>query len=327
MLKEQLNLNLLTVYPRVFTPLRSRCLPQLLLLCFSISPVFGQEEDPWLSLGRLSLSTSGSYHFRPWHFYNNSLSLVEEAVRYDPTYTNPAGSYEKIIGDMGTGLVLSYRLWEGLHIEGVGRYTMTGASVRLEQPRTSFPPSLTLQDLSLRVMEWGIGVRSTFSLGSEFDLNTALHVSRASGKLRYDYAYIPTHRQEYVYEADLNDQSTVIRAAVEGAYRLFGPLQVTAGVEYRWLQFDDFEGWGNEIYRDKGIPYEGIRPFQAKLAQTKGYFFALIPSDGSYISNAHLMRTLWTRTELYPSWWNNLEPASLDLSSFGFRIGVRYEFR
>jgi len=254
---------------------------------------------------------------------------VEEAVRYDPTYTNPAGSYEKIIGDMGTGLVLSYRLWEGFHIEGVGRYTMTGASVRLEQPRISFPPSLTQQDLSLRVMEWGIGVRSTFLLGNEFDLNTALHISRASGKLRYDYAYIPTHRQEYVYEADLNDQNTVIRAAVEGGYRLFGPLQITAGVEYRWLRFDNLEGWGNEIYRDKGFPYEGIRPFQAKLAQTKGYFFGLIPSEGSYISNPHLMRTIWNRTEIFPFWWGNLEvkPASLDLSSFGLRIGVRYEFR
>ena len=330
MLKEQLIfffLNLLKVYPRVFTPLRSRCLPHLLLLCFSISPVFGQEENPWLSLGRLSISTSGSYHFRPWHFYNNSISLVEQAVRYDATYTNPSGSYEKIVGDMGTGLVLSYRLLEGLHIEGLGLYTMTGGSVRLELPQAPFPSSVTTQDLSLHVMEWGIGVRSTFLLGNEFDFNTALHVSRASGKLRYDYAYIPTHRQEYLFEADLNDRSTAVRATVEGAYRLFGPLHITGGVEYRWLRFDNFEGWGNEIYRDKVLPYEEIRSFQAKLAQTKGYFFALIPSDGSYILNAHLMRTLWTRTEIYPSWWNNLEPASLDLSSFGIRIGVRYEFR
>lgn len=320
-------LNLLKAYRRVSAFPRFPWLLCLFLLSPLLSPAFGQEEVPWLSLERLSISTSGSYHFRPWHFYNNSLSLVEQAVRYDAAYTNPAGSYEKIVGDMGTGLVISYQLLEGLHIEGLGLYTMTGGSVRLEQPRISFPPSVTIQDLSLRVIEWGIGVRSTFSLGNEFDLNTALHVSRASGELRYDYGYIPTNRQEYLFEADLNDRSSAVRAAVEVSYRLFGLFQLTGGVEYRWLRFDNLEGWGKEIYRDKGFPYEGIRPFQAKLAQTKGYFFGLIPSDGSYISNAHLMRTLWTRTEIYPSWWNNLEPASLDLSSFGFRIGVRYEFR
>lgn len=322
-------LNPLKAYPRVSAFPCFRWLLCLFLLSLPLSPALGQEGDPWLSLGRLSLSTSGSYHFRPWHFYNNSLSLVEDAVRYDPTYENPKGSYERIVGDMGTGLVLSYRLLEGLHIEGAGMYTMTGGSVRLELPQAPFPSSVTTQDLSLRVIEWGIGVRSKFLLGDEFDLNTSLQVSRASGKLRYDYSYIPSNRQEYLFEADLNDRSTVIRAAVEGGYRLFGPLQITGGVEYRWLRFDNFEGWGNEIYRDKGFPYESIRPFQATLGQTGGYFFGLIPTEGSSISNPHLMRTIWSRTEIFPFWWGNLQvkPASLDLSSFGIRIGVRYEFR
>lgn len=332
MLKEQFlfsSLDPLKAYPRISAFPRFHWLLCLFLLSLTLSPAFGQEGDPWFSLGRLSLSTSGSYHFRPWHFYNNSLLLVEDAVRYDPVYGNPKGSYEKIVGDMGTGLVLSYRLLEGLHIEGAGMYMMTGGSVRLELPQPPLSSSVTTQDLSLRVMEWGIGVRSKFSLGDEFDLNTSLQVSRASGKLRYDYAYIPSNRLEYLFEADLKDRSTVIRAAVEGGYRLLGPLRITGGVEYRWLRFDNFEGGGNEIYRDKTFPYEDIRPFQATLGQTDGYFFGLIPLEGSYISNPHLMRTLWNRTELYPSWWGNLQvkPASLDLSSLGIRIGVRYEFR
>lgn len=304
-------------------------LVSLFLVSPLLSPAFSQQEVRWLSWERLSVSSSGSYHFRPWHFYNNSLSLVEDAVRYDPTYVNPKGSYEKIVGDMETGLVLSYRLVKGLHLEGAGMYTMTGGSVRLELPRPPFPTSVTTQNLSLRITEWGLGVRSTIALGDEFDLQTSLHVSRASGKVRYEYAYIPSSPQEYLFEADLNDRSTVIRAVVEGGYRLFGPLQITAGVEYRWLRFDNFEGWGNEISRDKGFPYESIRPFQASLGQTDGYFFGLVPLEGSYISNPHLMRTIWNRTEIFPFWWGNLEvkPASLDLSSFGIRIGVRYEFR
>lgn len=319
-------LNLRNGYPGIFTSLRSLLLLPLLILSFFNSPVFGQEEDPWLSLGRLSFSTSGSYHFRPWDFYNSSLALVENAVRYDPTYTNPKGSYEKIVGDMGTGLVLSYRLWEGVHIEGLGGLTGTGGAVRLELPRPPFSASVTTQELSLRLVEWGLGVRSRFPLGDGFDLHTSVHVSRASGKLRYDYAYIPSERQEYLFEADLRDEKTAVRAAVEVTYSLFGPVRLTGGIEYRWLRFDNLEGGGKEIYREHSIPYEDILPFRATLAQRKGYFFGLIPSSGSTIRNPHLMRTIWSRTELYSSWWNNLEAASLDLSSFGIRIGVRYEF-
>lgn len=288
------------------------------------SSLLAQDEVPWLSLSRLTVSSAATYHYRPWNFYNNSLSLVEQAVRYDFVYTNPSGSFEKILGDAGGEISASYRILSGLSLEVFGSYGETGGAVHL----TYGPPSLTIvieQEISLRLYEFGSGIRYIFKPLENVSLAAVVRISKAYGTMDYEFLFLPPWQWKHLYQAELKDRTTVSRIGLEATYPLWNNVKLIGSVEYRWMSFDKLEGAGKETnYYGSGPDYENS--FRARLAQINGYFFGVEAIEGTHIYTEHLMHTLWSRTELYAQWWSNREPAILDLSSLGLKLGVSYEF-
>jgi hypothetical protein len=298
----------------------------LIVLLLTVQPLSAQDEMPWLSLDRLTVSSSATYHYRPWNFYNNSLSLVEQAVRYDPTYSKPSGSFEKIVGDVGGELCASYRILSGFSLEILGSYAGTDAALELVNEYSSPPVrDMTTQEIFFSVYEVGFGARYSLEFIENLRFAAVVRLSKAFGTMEYEYLFIPSWNWKYTLQTKLQDRTIVPRVAFEASYPLWHNLKFTGSVEYRWMSFDRLEGSG-KITRSHGSGPDYEDTFRARLAQIKGYFFGVEPIDGTYIINEHLTRTLWSRTELWSQQWFAKGPARLDLSSFGFKLGLSYEF-
>jgi hypothetical protein len=94
-----------------------RALSVSLTLLFSAQVLFAQQEDEsWLSPSRLTLTATGSYHYAPWKKYNESLQLVQDAIRYNPAYPNPQGSLDLVKGDLTEQIEASYRVFGSFSI-------------------------------------------------------------------------------------------------------------------------------------------------------------------------------------------------------------------
>ena len=297
-----------------------------LLVFHCFTPLLAQHETPWLSLNRLSLSFQSSYHFRPWDLYNHSLGLVQDALRYDPAYKNPEGSLQKITGDGSLEFSASYRLVAGLAFESFGGYTMTGSSSSITDVRTPTSKTQTTQDLSLLISEYGVGARYFYDVGSGIALSAFARLSRAEGKITYQYVFDPPWSTIHLFDATLRAASTTARIGLGAEMILVDHVKVTLAVEYRWLKFIEFRGPAKETYRDVQSSFEAEWAFHGRLVEIRGSFFGLDAVESPHPPNSHLLHTLWNRTELYPFWWGNTRPAAWDLSSVGAKFGVVYEF-
>jgi hypothetical protein len=239
---------------------------------------------------------------------------------------NPSGSFQRIIGDVSPGLSISYQILDGLELSVFGLYTSIASAVRLDHDFSSTIRRQNVQDISFCMLEAGVGVGISILRVSDFEFVTSFHVSRALATLGYDYRYRPTSITSYTFEGSLEDKAIGWRGGVKGKYRVWGPFALSVGAEYRYLKLNNLEGDIKEIYRSSSPEHEEGHTFRGRLAQRDGYFFGLIETGGTISRAVHLTRTLWERTKLYPSWWNTLQEATLDLSSFAIRIELMYEF-
>lgn len=314
---------------------------RLLLILVTIASllpcsVIAQDEVPWLSLSRLSLTASSSYHFSPWKKYNESLQLAQEAIQYDSYYAAPKGSFEKILGDGTIEVDIGYRLVEELSLYAIGGYTTTssddnfsytvlglgtnGEFIVLVEPRFS-------QKVKLNIFEYGIGARYSYEISKGVKIFSSTSASRSDAKFNFDYEY-QRLSQRYVYSVEMLDAKYSYRVGVGIQVNLFGPINLNSSIEYRWLKFADFQGDGTylEQYNNPNSSYEYSQTFQTHLGESDGYFgiYSLMPNRP--IINEHLLHILWRRTSVGATWYSTKKPATLELSGIGINLGVQLEF-
>ncbi|MBI3789237.1 MAG: hypothetical protein HY276_13410 [Ignavibacteriales bacterium] len=298
--------------------------------------VIAQNEIPWLSLSRLSISASTSYHFSPWKKYNESLQLAQDAIRYDPTYAAPKGSFEKILGDGSIELSAGYRLIEGLSINVIGGYTATssegifshsvfgtdsdGSSVTLAEPRF-------IQNFKLNVVEYGFGIRYTYEITEGISLAAGASASQAHGRLNFEYEF-QRSSTTYSYSVEMQEAQYSYRVGLGMLVNLYGPISLNSSIEYRWLKFPNFQGDGTyrEQHNTSTSSDEYSQPFQALLGESDGYFGIHSPHTAQTVVNEHLLHILWQRTSVWATWYETRKPATLDLSGVGVKIGIQVEF-
>lgn len=304
---------------------------------FCSTTLIAQEDLPWLSLNRLSVSISSSYHYRPWTSYNASLRKAQDAVRYDPSYRNPEGSFEKILGDLGIDLSISYFIFEDLSFNVIGGYTGTQSKLDLTylsslSPMPSPPNTNVNQELRLGLTEIGGGVRYQQRLAE--NLHLVFGGTIVSSQLRFLFNYeLNTAlidgkhpRTKYSFAATLSDKATSVRALVGLRWSFLSFLSSIAEIDYRWLRFESVRGTGKQITEYLTPTYNAFtKDFNALLGETDGYFGILLsPMTGPL--DEHLLHIpLWGRTDVLP-YWETRRPVGLDLSGFGVRLGVQFDF-
>lgn len=299
------------------------------LFAFSL---FAQEEDGWLSLGRLSASTSATYHYAPWKAYNASLTLAQDAIRYTPRFLNPDGQLEKVLGDASYDVTIAYRIVSTFSMEvSAGilqveshdsfRYALTypvyvhGATILNGEP-------LIQQNLALNSPHFGIGMRYTSDVSSLLHISVSAVLERHSGSLKFNYRYEFPGSSD-LFGANLGQPRFGARATCAVSLALDQSFRIVAGVDYRWLKFTNLQGRGTytSVYSYTDI---SSHAFDAQLGEGNGYFgLHIAPKDEPYIP-VYILHGLWSGSAAGP-WWQT-QPTSLDISGIGMTIGVQYAF-
>jgi hypothetical protein len=301
--------------------LRAFCSLLLTLVIIS-AHTYAQEADvPWLSLKRLSVTGSGSYHYRPWQKYNESLALAQDALRYDPYYQNPRGTFEKILGDASFDLTALYRVIPRLSVGIRAGFLTTGGTAVVSYNRayvtkvTIFPSDLTKsieQKMRLDVPHYGVGLQYALNLCESLQLSASTYVSRYLGTFSFDY-----RDGTSVYTADLREGRFGLTSSVDLLCTIYGPVSIATSFEYRWLRFPRLTG--NGLYTQHAYTY--TQAFEAQLGEADGYFGLLFKN----VPEGPGIHSLWERTPSNP-WWITQKPAVLDISGVGLSLGVQYAF-
>ena len=285
-----------------------------------------QTDTEWLTLHRVSLSVSGSYHDRPWNKYNESVALEQEAFNYQPAYPSPSGSFKKIIGDAAIDAVIGYRVFGNLTINAVGGYTGTGSKSHVSWIYSPTDQPQIIQNVAFRFLEYGAGLQYGREVSDNLHVSGSLRVCRAEGIYNYDY-FVDYGGQRYWVNAKLQQPRIDYRAALEVAYKVYGPLSLLSSLEYRWLKFPNLRGTGtySTEYDNTGLGPSKPVTFASGLIQADGYF-GMDPGS-PFLPAAGVLFFPWSRARIqnnYGIFYGS--PAILDLSGFGMNVGVRVEF-
>jgi hypothetical protein len=285
-----------------------------------------QGDESWLSLSRLSLSASGSYHYAPWKKYNESILLVQEAVQYNPNYANPSGSLDKIIGDLTYQIEARYDVVSSFSITVNAGWMQTEGVMDFNNVSTSSYSQSYVQTMWLSSFHYGAGLAYTHVLGDDLSLSAGASIIRFPANLDFQARFeAPTYAG--LFSASLKESALGAQAYIEALFNAFGRFSIVPRIEYRWLTLNNFKGRGSEtdVYSDRsGVSIYGPSSFEAQLGEADRYF-GLIFSSSDFPINSQLLHRLWALT---PSgqWWNTQQPTSLDLSGFGVSLGVSYAF-
>jgi hypothetical protein len=314
---------------------RALCSLLLVLVIVSVQ-TYAQETDvPWLSLKRLSVTAGAAYHYNPWKKYNESMSLAQDAIRYNPNYPNPQGGLEKVFGDGTFRIRAGYRVISGFSLNVGAGFMRTGGTIRV-----SWNPSILVypggypapgptrsanQEMQLNVPEYGAGFQYTYNLDDSFGISVSTLVSCCQGSFRFKHTY-EYASWKYDFSADLKETKVGAVAGVELTLNAFAPLGIVSFVEYRWLRFPGLHGNGTYVYQEKQASwsYEESRPFEGRLGEADGYFGLLITPSNQSVAD-YVLHQLWQSAPVQP-WWKTQQSAVLDLSGFGIGLGVRYAF-
>jgi hypothetical protein len=284
-----------------------------------------QGDESWLSLSRLSLSASGSYHYAPWKKYNQSLLLVQEAVRYNPSYANPSGSLDKIIGDLTYQIEARYNVISSFSLTANAGWMQTEGVMDFNNVSASGFGQSYVQTMWLKSFHFGAGLTYAYVFDNDLSLSAGASFVRYPANLDFQ-ARFQSPPSAYLFTANLEESALGVHAHVEAFFRAFGRLSIVPRIEYRWLTFNNFHGRGSETDINSypsGVQIGGPGSFEAQLGEADGYFGLIISSTNGV--NSHLLHRPWALTPA-GQWWNTQQPTSLDLSGFGVSLGVSYAF-
>jgi len=237
---------------------------------------------PFASLQRVSIELAGNYFFNSWDNYNNVLALNSRAVGQNPRFESTVGSYDKIVGDAGLGLGISYALSHGLHLKmnlvrgGVdSRFAfypdpeLFSGTTRLS---TAFSQSVQFTNHLAEV-----GLQYQYKLSRRFDVHLATMFSFGFAKVDYElmtdrFATGPVETgNPLVVNASLSDQSVGWGIDAGLRFHIHGPFSISLNGKSRRLQFDHLHG--GVTYVTEGGPFE----FASYLAETDN-FISVVPS-------------------------------------------------
>lgn len=293
--------------------------PRFLILFLLVSFASAQEEIPWLSPSRLSVSLLAGYHYAPWTSYNHAMQVAQQYINADPTYVNPRGSFEKVNGDVSFDGIVSYRVIRQLSVYGILSHTTTGGRMSLQT--SSGMIERAEQDIDLGVFEYGLGLNVGHDFGEAIRFWASGSYSWARGTLSYEFATLQYGFRQLSWSAEFTNNTNSWRLNLGATAIVAGPVAIQFSTEYRWLRFDTFEGTADERYADQanpGNPYEYKGTFHTYLAEKSNYFG--LNERGSQVNPTDFY---WANTPYDAAF---PQPAVFDLSGFGVKGGIVIEF-
>ncbi len=303
--------------------------PRSYLLCLAFvictQSVRAQEENtPWLSFERLAVTAGSTYHFVPWKKYNESMSLAQTAISYDPYYQDPGGEFEKIRGDVTLGFALGYRIVGGLSVNLNGGYLTTGSLSTVWYSR-GIGGWIISQKVNIDVPYYGIGIRYERDVTQRLSVAASGCISRFPALFSFENKRDWVGQSRIVHTASLRETRYGMMYKFELFYRAFGPLSINTSIDYRWLRYPELSGNGTYTWETENLPPSASSySFKARLGEAQGYFGIILSPEDQAHTDVGVLYNLWSRAPV-PRVWTNQQPAVLDLSGFGISVGIRYE--
>ncbi|HEY9164791.1 MAG TPA: hypothetical protein VIS48_01385 [Candidatus Kryptonia bacterium] len=282
-------------------------------------------------LDRLSVSLTGSYHYAPWKGFNNSLTVLESEIEFDPLYQQTSGWCKQGIGDGASQAKVYFSMTNGIDLVATGAMLQSTASDNLVNyfEQTYDIGEFTNESTIFRLRSYsvGVGVRYHLNITEGVSIICEAFGERAFGRLHFEYAGTNSYFN-FVASADMSANTWGGVASVGVRARLYGPISLLSSVDYRYLKFRDFEGSGNYLFKlhNWGLPTVTADSLVSpvKLIEADPYFGVhfinthATPYSSRYVPYYH--------TNYYDDIPGPETPAILDLSGFGLSIGVEYEF-
>ena len=131
-------------------------------------------------LNRFSVTATTAYFRNPWQNYNRAVKTVARRVELDPFFLYPAGSYEKINGDLIFRGEFGFRLIRKLRVHLTGSFGQINSVFELF-PNTSKLPPLGAgspafhQKLDFGVKSIGLGFSYEYSIGKNLACSLKSH--------------------------------------------------------------------------------------------------------------------------------------------------------
>jgi hypothetical protein len=257
---------------------------------------------------------------RPWDKLNESLTIAQEAINYDPTYPSPSGYAEKITGDGSGEIQLAYRIVGELGVSAFANVTSTPS-------HTHFSPGWGAvdQNVDFNLLGYGIGAEYHVDVSNVLQLSANVGVQQVRGILDFEYKLDWVSFGE-AFVTQLKDTRTSYRTGLQVLLRVVNHVNVLSGVEYRYLELPSLRGSGTYTQFNAGEPPHEER-FAATLAEGRGYFGIDVTTRN--IPDADRLRWLLWRAPRdragASSVSSPLHPTTLPLSAFGFTAGVRID--
>ncbi|MGH1365577.1 MAG: hypothetical protein ACRBF0_18590 [Calditrichia bacterium] len=313
---------------------------RIFILLLSLSHMaFSQPQPtplPLASLQRVSIELAGNYFFNPWDNYNNVLALNSREIGQNPRFESTVGSYDKVVGDAGLGLGISYVLSHGLYL----KVNLTRGAVDshfafhpVPEPSSGTTRLSTAFSQSIQFTHHlaEIGLKYQYKLSRRFDVHLATMVSFGFANVDYElmsgrFATGPVATGDpLVVNATLKDQS--VGWSMDAGVRLHirGPFSISLNGNLRRLQFEHLHG--GVTHDAQGIDFE----FAAYLAETEN-FFSVVPS---FPDRTFTPLTFSPRANSLPvmdfasgfiSSDTPLPEAVIDLVALGMSIGLEISF-
>lgn len=300
------------------------------------SPLTSQEttvvpDNPHaLSFSRLSFSLSTAYFPVPWKDLNSSFGDARDAVNYSPSWQSPSGHAEKVIGDANLHARASYRIVGNFSLFLGGMYTERGAELLVRQSVGSgyvsgqFVQTLIVTDVN----EFSLVVRG-YVFGVEYEwmdlipLRISVGMGRAFGQLGYLYDKNDEYTR-HTYRSILNAGNRLLIGEISSSVPLVGPISLSATIAYRALTLSSMKGSGVFSFVSHFNGYSESHTFSSELIQARSYYGITTTGSGqAEVSESYILHSLWSKTPQSWDWWQARQPAVVDLSGFGFSIGLR----
>jgi hypothetical protein len=296
------------------------------ILFLFLSPAAFPQNKPahWLSYERLFLHISTAHHFNPWKNYNNALETVVRRIQLDSFFFEPTGFYEKINGDAMFRAGIGYRISRRLALRLAGQYSASEAIFAfypdpLKVPGENFSPAHH-QEIDFTLQSFGFGLDFTHPVSRKFLIHAFGSVDRYHARMNIDFRHSRAWRgplpenEGWRVSADLQENKWGFHGFLGAGLRLYGPLQVNAGIAFRAISFARLQGPAT----DGTFAH---RPFIAHLVEAENYFGIGVKS-----SPADYEPFLPDLTFLTEPGVDARVPATLDLTSFGPQIELKIGF-
>ena len=248
----------------------------------------------------------------------------------DNFFHEPTGFYDKINGDVTASGSLGYNITKNVSVLFTGQLGQIDSRFEFYPDKTKLPDNLLSvahhQKMTFDLHSLGFGLKRTFPISKQLTWFTTIGIDRYTGQLKMNWRHFRDSRGA-LPEGFGNLVAAEFKKSVWGwnvdaglTRSIANRLSIQVGIHYRKIKFSRLQGIGSYKF---GRINRDVEPehFIAELVEAPNYFGIRVSEwEGDFFRYLPVLTFLTEPNE------DARVPATINLNSFGIRVGIQYSF-